>query len=136
MPEIRIHLLRCGSIALSREALFGGREGLASTLRQAAAPRSERIELPCYCYLIEHPKGLVLVDTGVGRAFSSAGVFDAKASAALIGKPLTAYLHPSVAPGESISEQLSSRGIKPTDLDLVLLTHLDADHVGFPFARR
>ena len=130
MPEIRIHLLRCGSIALSREALFGGREGLASTLRQAAAPRSERIELPCYCYLIEHPKGLVLVDTGVGRAFSSAGVFDAKASAALIGKPLTAYLHPSVAPGESISEQLSSRGIKPTDLDLVLLTHLDADHVG------
>ena len=130
MPEIRIHLLRCGSIALSREALFGGREGLASTLRQAAAPRSERIELPCYCYLIEHPKGLVLVDTGVGRAFSSAGVFDAKASAALIGKPLTAYLHPSVAPGESISEQLSSRGIKPPDLDLVLLTHLDADHVG------
>ena len=130
MPEIRIHLLRCGSIALSREALFGGREGLASTLRQAAAPRSERIELPCYCYLIEHPKGLVLVDTGVGRAFSSTGVFDAKASAALIGKPLTAYLHPSVAPGESISEQLSSRGIKPTDLDLVLLTHLDADHVG------
>ena len=130
MPEIRIHLLRCGSIALSREALFGGREGLAATLRQAAAPRSERIELPCYCYLIEHPKGLVLVDTGVSRAFSSAGVFDAKASAALIGKPLTAYLHPSVAPGESISEQLSSRGIKPTDLDLVLLTHLDADHVG------
>ena len=130
MPEIRIHLLRCGSIALSHEALFGGREGLASTLRQAAAPRSERIELPCCCYLIEHPKGLILVDTGVGRAFTPAGVFDAKASSALIGKPLTAYLHPSVASGESISEQLSSRGLKPSDLDLVLLTHLDADHVG------
>lgn len=130
MREIRIQLLRCGSIALSHEALFGGREGLASVLRQAAAPRSERIELPCFCYLIEHPKGLVLVDTGVGRAFSPSGVFDAKASAALIGKPLTAYLHPSVPPGESISEQLSSRGLMSSDLDLVLLTHLDADHVG------
>ena len=130
MSEVWVHLLRCGSIALSREALFGGRVGLASALRQAAAPQAERITLPCCCYLIEHPKGLILVDTGVGRAFSPAGVFDANASAALIGKPLTAYLHPSVAADESISEQLWARGLKPADLDLVLLTHLDADHVG------
>lgn len=130
MPEIRIQLLCCGSIAISREALLGGRDGLTSILRQAAAPLSERVTLPCYCYLIEHPKGLILVDTGVGRAFSPDGVFDGKASSALIGKALTAYLHPSVAAGESISEQLSSRGVKPSDLDLVLLTHLDADHVG------
>ena len=110
MSEIRIQLLRCGSIALSRDALFGGREGLSSVLMPAVAPQTARITLPCYCYLIEHPKGLILVD--------------------LIGKALTAYLHPSVAAGESISEQLSSRGLKPADLDLVLLTHLDADHVG------
>lgn len=130
MSEIRIHLLRCGSIALSRDALFGGRERLSSVLMLAVTPQTARITLPCYCYLIEHPKGLILVDTGVGREFSPGGVFDAKASSALIGKALTAYLHPSVAAGESISEQLSSRGLKPADLDLVLLTHLDADHVG------
>ncbi|MBQ7472902.1 MAG: N-acyl homoserine lactonase family protein [Oscillospiraceae bacterium] len=130
MPEIKIHLLRCGTISLSHDALFGGKTGLVSTLRGAAAPLTDRVPLPCYCYLIEHPKGLILVDAGVGRAFSPSGVFDAKASASLIGAPLTAYLHPSVENGMSISEQLSRRGLKSEDLDLVLLTHLDADHVG------
>lgn len=130
MPPITIHLLHCGTISLSREAVFGARGGFASALRQAAAPESQRLTLPCTCYLIEHPKGLLLVDCGVGRAFSPRGEYDAAAVRALLGAPLAAYLRPSVAAGESIGEQLSSRALRPEDLDLVLLTHLDADHVG------
>ncbi|MBR4706278.1 MAG: MBL fold metallo-hydrolase [Paludibacteraceae bacterium] len=30
--------------------------------------------------------------------------------------------------GEAVDEQLESMGIQPTDLDYVLLTHLDCDH--------
>lgn len=33
-----------------------------------------------------------------------------------------------IASGEAIDEQLASMGIKPSDLDYVLLTHLDCDH--------
>ena len=127
---IRIHLLRCGSIELSRDAVFGGRGGFFSALKQAAAPPEQRLRLPCYCYLIEHPKGLILVDTGVGRAFSPNGSYDAAAVRGLLGAPFAAYLRPCVEAGQSIGEQLSSRGLRPEDLALVLLTHLDADHVG------
>lgn len=130
MPTIKIHLLRCGTIALAREAVLGGKEGFVPALRQTAAPADARIELPCYCYLIEHPKGLILVDTGIGRAFSPKGEYDAAAAKALLGAPFAAYLRPSAAPGQSIGEQLSSRGLSPKDLGLVILTHLDADHVG------
>ena len=130
MPTIYIHLLRCGTIALSREAVLGGKEGFASALRQAAAPASARIELPCFCYLIEHPKGLFLVDAGVGRVFSPRGIYDAAAVKELLGAPLAAYLRPRVEPGQSIGERLAARGLRPKDLDLVILTHLDADHVG------
>lgn len=130
MPEIRIHLLRCGNIELSREAVFGGSRGFAATVRHAVAPPSGRLFLPCFCYLIEHPKGLILVDTGIGRVFSPEGVYDAAAVKELLGVPFSAYLRPSVAPGQSILEQITARGLQPEDLDILLLTHLDADHVG------
>ena len=130
MSTIQLHLLRCGTIALSREALFGRKGGFVSALRQAAAPRSGRIELPCFCYLVEHPKGLFLVDAGVGRVFSPNGCCDAEAAKTILGTPMASYLRPSVASGKSIGEQLAVRGLSPEDLDLVILTHLDADHVG------
>ena len=130
MPQIRIRLLRCGSIELSREAVFGGRAGFAAALRQTVTPSSARLCLPCFCYLIEHPKALMLVDAGVGRVFSPEGVYDAASAKELLGAAFSAYLRPSVAPGQSIGEQLAARGLRPEDLDLVLLTHLDADHVG------
>ena len=96
----------------------------------AAAPEAERVTLPCYCYLVEHPKGLFLVDAGIGRVFSPEGAYDAVAAKALLGAPLSSYLRPCVASGQSIGEQLSARGLSPKDLDLVIITHLDADHVG------
>ena len=130
MAGVTIHLLRCGSVSLSRKAVLGGKGGFVSTFRQTAATAASRIELPCFCYLVEHPKGLILVDTGVGRAFSPKGVYDAASVKALLGAPFAAYLRPSVAAGRSIGEQLAARGLRPEDLDVVLLTHLDADHVG------
>ena len=130
MPEIRIHLLRCGSIELSREAVLGGGNGFSAALRHVVEPSSERLSLPCFCYLIEHPCGLILVDTGIGRVFSPEGVYDTAAVRELLGVPLSGYLRPSVEPGQSVGEQLAARGLTPEDLDILLLTHLDADHVG------
>lgn len=110
MPAIRIHLLRCGTIELSRDAVFGGRGRVSSLLLQAAAPRAQRLALPCFSYLIEHPKGLILVDAGVGRVFSPHGAFDAAAARSLLGTPFAAYLRPWVESGQSIGEQLSAGG--------------------------
>lgn len=130
MAEITIHLLSCGHISLTREAVLGGAYGLGGALSQVSAPGVRRLSLPCFCYLIEHPKGLILMDTGVGRAFSPKGQYDAAAVARLLGAPLGAYLRPWVEEGRSIGEQLAARGLRPRDIDILLLSHLDADHVG------
>lgn len=130
MGKVTIHILRCGTIELNEGAVIGGKPGPAGMLLGAASRPKKRVCLPCFCYLIEHPQGLFLVDTGIGRAFSPGGLFDPSSSAKLIGKTLCAFLRPRVDPGMSISEQLEKRGIKPHDIDILILSHLDADHVG------
>ncbi len=102
---------------------------MRNTAKQLAAPDKDRITLPVFTYLIEHPKGLILVDTGWCREISPEGVYDPKAVAAVLPPHLAALFHPSVPAGMAVDEQLAVMGIHPEDLDYVLLTHLDPDHV-------
>ena len=76
----------------------------------------KRNRYPVYCHLIECKKGLILVNTGLP----------------LEGMPkdLDKYLQPEIRKGEDIVSQLNKLGYKPSDLDLVIITHLDADAAG------
>ncbi len=107
---------------------FGNRINLRNSARQLMAADRDRVTLPVFAYLIEHPKGPVLVDTGWCREISPEGIYDAKAAAEVLPSHLAALFHPSVPKGMAIHEQLSAMGIRPEDLTCVLLTHLDADH--------
>ena len=78
---------------------------------------------------IEHPKGLILVDTGWHRDMSPEGVYDKAAQIKSLGSRVLYNVNQGQIPlGEAIDEQLETMGIKPADLDYVLLTHLDCDH--------
>lgn len=58
------------------------------------------------------------------------GVFDKKAQIKSLGsRPLYMVNQGVVEQGQAIDEQLHARGIDPADLDYVLLSHLDCDHV-------
>ena len=92
-------------------------------------PDKDRLSLPVFCYLIEHPRGLILVDTGWCRDISPDGVYDPRAAAKLLPPHLAAFFHPSLPAGMAVHEQLAAMGIRPEELDCVLLTHLDPDHV-------
>ena len=85
--------------------------------------------MPVCAFLIEHPKGLILVDTGWSREISPRGVYDPQAVRKVLPTHLAALFHPYLPEGMAIHEQLAAMGIRPEDLDCVLLTHLDADHV-------
>lgn len=99
-------------------------------LRKAVmAPDSRRVTLPVFAYLIEHPAGLFLVDTGWSRDISPDGVFDPKAVRKVLPAQLAAMYHPHVPKGMAVDEQLRQMGIKQEDIDVVLITHLDPDHV-------
>ena len=126
---MKIHVLQCGSIRVDLTVPFGKRLDLIEAAKQLTAADKNRITLPVFTYLIEHPKGLILVDTGWCREISPDGVYDPKAAAAVLPSQMVALFHPFVPKGMAIHEQLAGMGIQPQDLDYVLLTHLDVDHV-------
>jgi glyoxylase-like metal-dependent hydrolase (beta-lactamase superfamily II) len=89
--------------------------------------------LPILAWAIEHPDGIVVVDTGETARVSEPGYFP--------------RWHPyfrlavrfDVTPGDEIGPRLRALGIAPDDVRTVVLTHLHSDHAGglhhFPRAR-
>ncbi len=126
---MKIHLFSCGTIRVARTVPYGNRISLRDSAGQLLAPDRERLTLPVWCFLIEHPKGLLLVDTGWCREISPLGVYDPAAVRRILPAQLAALFRPCLPEGMAIHEQLAERGIRPEDLEAVLLTHLDADHV-------
>ena len=74
--------------------------------------RKNRVELGLNCLLIQYAGKTVLVDTGLGNKHSShaRAIYGMRA-----GK---------------LVENLAQHGVKPEDIDLVVLSHLHFDHVG------
>ena len=128
MRKIRIHVLHTGRVRVSPALPFGGDCNIikASGL---TTPKSKWLWLPVSAYLIEHPKGLILVDCGWHRDMSPNGVYDKRAQIKSLGSRFLYHINQGVLEkGAAIDEQLADMGLAPSDLDYVLLTHLDCDH--------
>lgn len=129
MAEVKINVMHTGAVCVSPDLPFGGDQcGLikASGIFQK---KTDRVWLPVSAYLIECPQGLILFDTGWSREASPKGAYDKKAQIRSLGS-LALYEVNQVwlDRGEAVSEQLESMGIKASDLDYVILSHLDCDH--------
>ena len=126
---MKIHVLHTGEVRVSPYLPFGGDNCNLLKASGMTTPKEEWIWLPVSVYLIEHPKGLILVDTGWHRDMSPEGVYDKKAQIKSLGSRVLYNVNQGQIPlGEAVDEQLATMGIKPCDLDYVLLTHLDCDH--------
>ena len=58
---MKIHVLQCGSIRVDPTVPFGKRLDLLEAAKQITAADKNRITLPVFTYLIEHPKWLIRV---------------------------------------------------------------------------
>ena len=126
---IKIHVFHTGEVRVSPYLPFGGDHCNLLKASGITTPKDDWIWLPVSAYLIQHPKGLILVDTGWHRDMSPDGVYDKKAQVRSLGSWLLYHVNQGRIPlGMAIDEQLAAMGIKPADLDYVLLTHLDCDH--------
>ena len=129
MANIKIHVFHTGKVCVAPELPFGGDHSNAIKASGIFGKKEDRLWLPVSSYLIEHPKGKFLVDTGWSRDMSPNGEFDKKAQIESLGFVLLYKVNQGeIKIGECIDEQLLKLGIKDTGLDAVLLTHLDCDH--------
>lgn len=80
-------------------------------------------------HLITCPHWKILFDCGWHRDMSPDGSPDRRAQIRSLGSlPLYITNQGRLEKGAAIDEQLAALGIKPSELDMVLLSHLDCDH--------
>jgi glyoxylase-like metal-dependent hydrolase (beta-lactamase superfamily II) len=79
--------------------------------------------VPVPSYLIEHPKGRVLFDSGLNLLTQT----DPEPYITSAGMQFTTF---HFVPGEEISTRLESVDLAATDIDLIVNSHLHYDHCG------
>ena len=120
---MKIHAIQTGTVAITtkwREGAGRGRLRLVNTLldREWTEP------LPIYAFAIEHPEGVIVVDTGETARTSQPGYFPR-------WQPFFRFaVREQVRPGQEIGPQLEELGILPSDVRRVVMTHLHTDHAG------
>jgi N-acyl homoserine lactone hydrolase len=120
---VRIHALQTGSVSIKELQRDGAGRGRRNLLRVFAA-RSWTEPLPILAWLIEHPEGLIVVDTGETARVSSPGYFPR-------WHPYyRTALREWVAPEDEIGPQLQRLGFAPADVRWVVLSHFHTDHAG------
>jgi N-acyl homoserine lactone hydrolase len=80
------------------------------------------IVLPVPSWLIEHPQGTVLFDTGMHA--------DLRYGIERIGELTGSVFRPDLPEGEDLTARLAQHGIRPADIDVVVFSHLHFDHCG------
>lgn len=121
---VRLQPLLCGEM-LSPPGYLARRDGRLARLGdllRALGPRGGWEALPVPAFLVEHPTaGAMLVDTG----FHPSVVEDERANMGRAG----AFLYTiRTAREQAVTAQLEARGIAPTDVRTVVMTHLHIDH--------
>jgi glyoxylase-like metal-dependent hydrolase (beta-lactamase superfamily II) len=109
MSAVSLYAFTCGELTIPRGFLIEGAKG--------------KLRVPVPSYLIAHPRGRVLFDSGLHLAIQG----DAAAHMGERGMRGTAF---HFAAGEEIGARLASLGCAPESIAHVVNSHLHYDHCG------
>ncbi|MCC7273508.1 MAG: N-acyl homoserine lactonase family protein [Alphaproteobacteria bacterium] len=117
--------IACASLAAAQDiklyAFSSGALTIGKGVLQNLGPMDPPIQVPVGFYVVVHPKGAVLFDTGNNdRIITDPGYWGAAFGA----------LKPVNTPDVAIDTQLQKIGLKPDDIKYVVVSHLHLDHGG------
>lgn len=121
---MRIHDLQTGTVAVKESQRSGSQGNGFIRLLNTLADRRWTEPLPIYAWAIEHPEGVIVVDTGDTARTAEPGYFPWWHPYYWLGVKLF------VQPEDEVGPQLQKLGIAPTDVRWLVLTHLHTDHAG------
>ena len=102
--------------------LSGGRLRMRAAMYFPELPKEQTAEFPCSCFLIRHPQGNVLFDTGCHPIVET--------DAATRWGGLARAFVPMHRPGDNVVGGLAALNLRPDDIDVVINSHLHMDHCG------
>jgi len=120
---MKIHVIQTGTVAVKSRQPRGvgtGNRRVLNTLLDTVWSEP----LPIFAYAIEHPEGVIVVDTGETSRTAERGYLPA-------WHPYLRYsVRVWVSPEEEMGPQLTRLGTAPRDVRWVVMTHLHTDHAG------
>jgi glyoxylase-like metal-dependent hydrolase (beta-lactamase superfamily II) len=124
---LRVHHIQTGYVAVKNaHRSFNGPDGLG--IPAIASDTTWTEWMPITVWVIEHPEGVIVVDTGESyRALSDPNYFACDPGTQFFYQ---SFLRFALRPEEEIAPQLATIGIRPADVRWVVQTHLHGDHVG------
>jgi N-acyl homoserine lactone hydrolase len=120
---MKIHAIETGKVAVHERQREGSGPGplrLVNTLLD----RRWTDRLPIYSWAIEHPEGLIVVDTGETARVAESGYFPRWHPYFRFG------VREWVEANEEAGPSLRRLGLDPSDVRWVVMTHLHTDHAG------
>jgi glyoxylase-like metal-dependent hydrolase (beta-lactamase superfamily II) len=126
---MRIHAIQTGRVQIKQAQIAGRGHGLWRQL-QPILSRDWADWSPTYAWAIEHPEGVIVVDTGA----------NVRLKALPRWHPFFQFaVRFDIEPEQEVGPQLRQLGINARDVKTVVLTHLHIDHDGglahFPHSR-
>ncbi|MEX2208641.1 MAG: N-acyl homoserine lactonase family protein [Myxococcota bacterium] len=107
--EVELYAFTCGHVTIPLGFLLEGEKG--------------RIKVPVPSYLIAHPRGVALFDSGLNLASRTDPI-------AYMGEQGARYATFHFDPGEEIAARLQSLEIEPEAVTFLVNSHLHYDHSG------
>lgn len=127
IDKIKIHGLKIGRLAIKTSVLNSKKPGLISTL-WSFTDKEFSDWLPIWAWIIEHPEGIFLIDTGLSSDVNQKGYF--KELDIISRYYFEKQMKFQIKRKEEIDEQLKKIGIKASSISKIILTHLHLDHTG------
>jgi len=121
---VKIHAIQTGQVQIKTRHVEARRGPRPARVLDVLTDRNWAPRLPISCYAIEHPEGVIVVDTGESSHANDPGY-----------QP---WWHPFtrtserrwVEPEEEIGPQLRALGHDPAEVERVVMTHMHGDHAG------
>ena len=120
---MNIHVIETGKVKITESWRVGHGEGVRRLMNTLLDSRFTEW-LPIYVWVIEHPEGLIVIDTGI----------PAEANKRIWFPPFMPLVQRAaifdMTPDQEVGPQLGQLGFSPDDVRWVVLTHLHQDHDG------